>query len=40
MKIEQDVIETLEELKTFIISIENGGLGKQEIVWNEMQNIV
>ncbi|KJG39877.1 hypothetical protein UA32_06130 [Photobacterium angustum] len=31
MKIEQDVIDTLEELKTFIISIENGGLGLKNV---------
>lgn len=31
MKIEQAVIETLDELKSFIISIENGGLGLQNV---------
>ncbi|KJF80777.1 hypothetical protein [Photobacterium angustum] len=31
MKIEQDVIDTLEELKTFITSIENGGLGLKDV---------
>ncbi len=31
MKIEQNVIETLEELENFIISIENGGLGLKDV---------